>query len=63
MDTIDLKLKAEYARDMYKMGKISREEAKKEIEPYIEAVNQKMVELAKKYNQKPKKINIQGFLR
>lgn len=59
----ELKEKAEQARILYRMGEISREQAKKEVKPYVEAVNAKSKEIAKKYNQRPRLVNIAGFLR
>lgn len=58
-----LREKAEYAKMLYIGGQISREEALKDINPYIEAVNAKSKELAKKYNQKPKLVTASKFLR
>lgn len=58
-----LKDEAFMARDMYKVGAISRSEAKLKIEPYIVAYNCKAVEIAKKYNMKAKKITFAGFCR
>ncbi len=58
-----LKNKAEMARIEYMKGNLNRDEAKAEIMPYIEAVNAKAVELAKKYNMKAKKITFRYFLR
>ena len=58
-----LKERAENGRDLYKMNHISREEAKEYIMPYINAVNAKSKELAKKYKVRAKLINFAGFLR
>lgn len=58
-----LKGMAEKARTMLKIGEISYEEAKKLADPYIKAVNAKSVEIAKKYNQKPRKVTVSAFLR
>jgi hypothetical protein len=33
------------------------------VNPYIEAVNAKSAEIAKKYNMRPKKVNATSFLR
>ena len=51
-EMMKLKANAEYYRDLYRTGKCSREIAKEEITPYLDAVNEKAKELAKKYNQK-----------
>ena len=40
-----------------------REIAKEEITPYLDAVNEKAKELAKKYNQKYKAVNFSSFIR
>lgn len=54
---------AQDAKWKYNIGAITREEAKKEIMPYINAVNKKSDELAKKYNVKAKKVTFIGFIR
>ena len=54
----ELKNRAEKGNNL-----ISREEAKKEIQPFIEYANKKAVELAKKYNQKPRKISFIAYVR
>jgi len=55
--------KAKMAADMYKTGQITREAAIERIKPYADAFNAKSAEIAKKYNQKPKKFSMAGFLR
>ena len=50
-------------RCAYKKGLITRAEAKTDIEPYIKLFNNKSMEIAKKYNMKPKKITFAGFIR
>ena len=55
--------KAKMAADMYKTGQITREAAVEAIKPYAEVFNAKSAEIAKKYNRKPKKFSIAGFLR
>ena len=62
-DTIILKQKAEVARLDYKRGFITRKEASELIKPYIDAVNNKSKEIAKKYNQRPKTVSLAGYLR
>ena len=47
-EVLKLKLNAEYYRNLYRLGKCSREEAKDEILPYLNVVNKKAKELAKK---------------
>jgi hypothetical protein len=58
-----IKHKAEKAKYLYNIGKMSREEAKEEIGPYIELFNEKAKSIAKKYNQKPKTISYVTYLR
>lgn len=59
----NLKLQAEQAKIKYKNNLITREEAKKEIQPFIDYANTKAVELAKKYNQKPRRISFISYVR
>lgn len=54
---------AEKAKNLYKIGLITRSEAEKEIKPFIENFNEKATIIAKKYNQKPKLINFVGYVR
>lgn len=58
-----LKQMAEIARAEYRTNHITREEAKERIMPYIDAVNERAKELAKKYNQKPKMASFNTFVR
>lgn len=55
--------KAEFYRALYRNGVITREEAKENIMPYLDLVNKKAKEIAKKYNQKPKKVNFSSYVR
>lgn len=59
----DLKIQAEKARILYNSGQITREEAKRQIQPYLDALNAKAKELAVKYNQKPKKVEFGYYVR
>ena len=59
----ELKEKAEKAKFLYKTNAITRQTAKEEILPYIEAYNQKSLEIAKKYNQKAKLLRFASFVR
>lgn len=59
----ELKVEAEVARANYRANIITREEAKKQIMPYINAVNERSKELAKKYNQRPKLVNFSSYVR
>jgi polyhydroxyalkanoate synthesis regulator phasin len=58
-----LQAQAEEAKALYKIGSITREEAQKKIDPYINAFNAKSEELAKKFNQKVKRISLVTYLR
>jgi hypothetical protein len=58
-----LLLRAQEARALYNIGKINREQAKDEIEPYITLFNKKSKEIAKKYNQRPRLISFSTFIR
>ena len=62
-EIMELKQKAENAKYLYRTNVISRETAKEEIMPYIEAYNQKSLEIAKRYNQKAKKLTFASFVR
>lgn len=59
----DLKDKAFEARHLYKIGMISRQEAKEKIDPYVKVFNKTSKEVAKKYDQRPKLINFSIFVR
>lgn len=59
----ELYIKAQEIKVLYKCGKISRDEAKAMIKPYADYFNAKSIELAKKYNQRPKKFNFTAFMR
>lgn len=59
----ELKVIAFEARNEYRIGKCSREEAVIKIMPFIEAFNTKSFEVAKKHSLKPKKINFISFVR
>lgn len=59
----ELRRRAYEARTSYHKGLISREEAKKEIDPFIEKFNEKSKKAAKKYGLRPKYINFSSFVR
>ena len=40
-----------YYRNLYNMGKVTEDIAKENINPYLNKVNEKSIEIAKKYNQ------------
>ena len=58
-----LKQNAELARTMLATGQLSYEEAFESAKRYTDAVNEKAVELAKKYGMKAKLVDPRGFLR
>jgi len=62
-EIMKLKNNAELYRYLYRTGKCSREVAKEEIMPYLNKVNEKAMELSKKYNQKYKPVNFSLFVR
>lgn len=62
-EMMKLKSNAEYYRDLYRIGKCSRDIAKEEIMLYLDKVNEKAKELSKKYNRKYKAINFSSFVR
>lgn len=55
--------KAEKAKFLYIRNEISREDMEKDVKPFVNEVNAKAVEVAKKFGVKPKKISIPYFLR
>lgn len=55
--------RAEQARILYNSGKITREEAKEMILPYINKFNEASKRLAEKYGVKPKLFSLAAFLR
>lgn len=59
----ELKASAETARAKLLYGVIDYKTAKEMTEPYIEAVNAKSKEIAKKYNVRPKLVSVKVFLR
>lgn len=63
LETKALKDAAEYARMLYRLGAITREEAAERITPYADAFNTKSKEIAKKYGQKPGRFSLAAYLR
>lgn len=59
----ELLVRAQKAKSLYSLKKITREQAKAEIDPYIQSFNEKSKTIAKKYNQKPKTISFTTFTR
>jgi hypothetical protein len=60
---IELYQKALDTRCLYRAGKITREEAKEQIQPYADFYNETVKRVAKKYNKKPKLFNFSSFMR
>lgn len=58
-----LRMKAEEGRALYRAGEIEIKEAKEMVMPYLNAVNRRAKELAKKYNQRPRSVNFYAFVR
>lgn len=46
-----------------KQGGLTYEQGKKEAQPYFDIINAKAIEIAKKYNTRPKKISWLGMTR
>lgn len=59
----ELRNQAEHYRALYRVGKCTRDEAKENIMPYLDMVNEKSKEIAKKYNQKPRTIGFMSYIR
>lgn len=59
----ELLVKAQKAKALYSIGKLNRSQARAEIDPYIQAFNNKSKEIAKKYNQRPKLMSFSQFVR
>lgn len=51
------------ARDSYRRGLITREEARAEIQPFIKGFNEISVKKAREFGVRPKKINFNSFIR
>lgn len=62
--TIDeLRVRAEHYKALLNSGGCTYEEARKNVDPYINAVNEKAKEIAKKYNRRAPKMSAMAFLR
>lgn len=62
-ETKILKEEAERGRQLYRLNLIDQSEAKKMINPYLNAVNEKAIEIAKKHGMKPRKVQFRSFVR
>lgn len=58
-----LRTKAEEAKILYNSNLITRNEAKEIIQPYLDEVNKKSIDLAKKYGRKPMKVSFISYCR
>lgn len=58
-----MRQQAEEGRSLYRIGEIQVDEAKEMVMPYLNAVNKKSIELAKKYNQRPVKVSFINYVR
>ena len=63
MDKEALKAHAIAVRDHYLHGDITFEDAKKELREFIDVYNRLAVDIAARYNQKPRKLSAGEFLR
>ena len=63
MGNKELYNKAIETKRLYNTGVITRKEAKEMIKYYEEYYNQKSIEIAKKYNQRPSKFSFNSFMR
>lgn len=59
----NLKKNAEEFKALYRIKEVSRDQAKENIMPYIDAFNSKSKEIAKKYGMKPQTISFAKFIR
>ncbi len=62
-ETMKLKDEAEYYRDLLLAGGIDYDTAKEHIMPYLDAVNAKAKELAKKYKLTARSISFASYVR
>lgn len=59
----ELYQKALDTRFLYRAGKITREEAMEQMQPYVEYYNMTVKRIAQKYNRKPKLFSFTAFMR
>lgn len=59
----NLKNNADKAKALYAYGKITREQAREQIKPYITEFNSGQLKLSKKFGMKAKTISDIGYLR
>lgn len=58
-----LKHKADTAKGLYRLGRISRTEAMADISKYLTEANKRAEEIAKRYGRKHKQITAAAYLR
>lgn len=58
-----VKARAYETRDKYLAGIITNKEARTELKEYIKLFNDKAADIAAKYNQKPRKLQVAEFLK
>lgn len=63
MGNRELYEKALSIKRLYNAGVITRKEAKEKIKEYETYYNQRSIEIAKKYNQRPNKFSFNSFMR
>ncbi len=54
---------AHHARELFRVGILSHEEAKRKIQPYLDLVNEGGKRLSKKFKNKFHPVTLTGFLR
>jgi len=63
IENIHLKETSERYRILYQLNKCTRGEAKENIMPYLDAINEKSKEIAKKYSQNPRLVSFISYVR
>ena len=63
MSIEQLKERAERYKALLSIGACTYEEARRNVDPYVNAVNAKAKEIAKKYNRRAPKLTPMAFLR
>lgn len=63
MDKVKLQMQAEHYRFLYQTNQCDRETSKEMIQPYLDLINEKSKEIAKKYNQRAKLVNFASYVR
>ena len=63
MKAAELRGKLYHIRDELFVGNISYDLAKKQAAPYIDAINRKSAEIAKKHGVRPQKVTFQAIMR